>query len=82
MKYLKTHENWGDSFVCHKKYKLGNFVYITGNNEPAEIIDIDYDDPYQHYRCKFPDSRKIWYNEKYLIRKLEPWEIEAFKYNL
>lgn len=83
MKYIKTFESkrteW--DFNCYKKYKKGDFVWVLGNNDPAEIIETNYEDKSEHYLCKYSD-RQHWYNERYIIRKLEDWEIEALKYNL
>jgi len=54
---------------------------VLGNNDPAEIIETAYEDRFEHYFCKYSD-RECWYNERYIIRKLEDWELEALKYNL
>lgn len=87
MKYIKLFEKF--DFTCYKKYKTGDFVYLLGNDDPAEIIETNYEDPYEHYLCHFAnrdvfDNLPIenWYAERYIIRKLEDYEIEALKYNL
>jgi len=64
-----------------KNIKKGDFVWVLGNNDPAEIIETAYEDRFEHYFCKYSD-RECWYNERYIIRKLEDWELEALKYNL
>lgn len=78
MKYIKKFEV---DFTSHKKFSMYDYVYVTGNKNPAQIIDLDYEDPYLQYYCKFTDGRQIWYNEIYLT-KLEDWEVKALKYNL
>ena len=86
MKYIKTFELLGNT-RSNKKYKIGDTVYVIGNNEPAEIINTNYDD-YYHYHCKFIGRdrkdlpKSAWYHEEHIIRKLEEWEIESIKYNL
>ena len=75
-------------FTCYKKYKTGDFVYIMGNDDPAEIIDTNYENKYEHYLCYWANREfsnlpmKNWYNERYIIRKLEDYEIVAINYNV
>lgn len=91
MIYIKLFEEF--DFTCYKKYKVGDFVYIMGNDDPAEIIDVNYEDRFEHYLCYWANRDveenediglpiENWYNERYIIRKLEDWELEALKYNL
>jgi len=86
MKYIKLFEN-------RDMYKIGEYVmYINKERvfgdqlfdkpELAQVLDvIDIPNMYQLYIKIVDDDDVLWCGTEYL-RKLEPWELDAIKYNL
>jgi hypothetical protein len=86
MKYIKTYES---KILWEPTYSIGDYVevylydppYIV-DHEPVLITSIDY---YEHcYKCQYILTPKYGdcFADDYIIRKLEPHEVDAIKYNL
>lgn len=84
MKYLKEYNEYQIP-----KYKIGDYVQIDNGSGPddglsAKIINIDDTRGTIYYEVRFVDSPDQVYPvmETEINRRLEDYEIEAFKYNL
>ena len=86
MRYIKKYENYD------LNYDIGDFVMLDPDlwlNEPFEIIEIDISDMGRGDMLALPYHVKsvisgdlYWVDDYHITKQLEPYEINALKYNL